>query len=107
MKRIRTGVFYLDLYLALAPAMVLGRIVGGIAKALFVALFATGEVFNLGVWATGYFVVTFPGIAVHLILLPALVVALMKAKIIPARYDVSQKRRKMPAELTKQVQPMV
>ena len=107
MKRIRTGVFYLDRYLALAPAMVLGRIVGGIAKALFVALFATDEVFNLGVWATGYFVVTFPGIAVHLILLPALVVALMKAKIIPARYDVSQKRRKMPAELTKQVQPMV
>ena len=66
--------------------MLLGRIVGGIAKALFVSLLASGEVFNLAVWATGYFVVTFPGILVHLILVPVLVVALMKAKLIPARY---------------------
>jgi len=87
MKRIRTGKLYPDLYVALIPAMLLGRIVGGIAKALFVALFATGEVFNLAVWASGYFVVTFPGIIAHLLVLPVLVIALMKAKIIPNRYD--------------------
>ena len=85
MKRIHTGKLYADLYLALIPAMLLGRIVGGIAKALFVALFATGEVFNLAAWATGYFVVSFPGIAVHLLLLPVLVATLMQAKIIPMR----------------------
>ena len=86
MKWIRTGKLSADLYLSLGCAMLLGRIVGGIAKALFVSLLASGEVFNLAVWATGYFVVTFPGILVHLILVPVLVVALMKAKLIPARY---------------------
>lgn len=86
MKLLRTGKLYLDLYISLVPAMLLGRIAGGIAQALFVKLMATGEIFNIAVWATSYFVGTSPGIAVHLILLPILFTTLMKARIIPNRY---------------------
>lgn len=86
MKRVRTGKLYLDLYAALIPAMVLGRIVGGVAKAIFYAVMATGEVLTLGIWVSSYFVGTFPGIVVQLILLPILVLALIKARIIPNPY---------------------
>lgn len=86
MKKVHTGKLYPDLYIALVPAMVLGRVMGGIAKALFISLMATGEAYGIGLWATGYFVGTFPGIVAHLILLPALVAILMKARVIPSRY---------------------
>ena len=85
-RRIRTGKLAIDLYLALVPAMVLGRIVGGIAQALFVRFLATGQTFNLSIWATSYFVVSLPGILVHLVLLPLLVVTLVTARVIPSPY---------------------
>lgn len=83
MRYVRTGKLHLDLYLALIPAMVAGRIVGGIAKALFIRLMATGEVFDLALWATSYFVASIPGIAVHLTVIPLLVLTLTKARILP------------------------
>lgn len=86
MKWIRTRKLGLDLYLSLIPAMLLGRIVGGLAQALVIHIMATGKVFTLGVWATGYFVSTLPGIALQLVLLPILVIMLEKAKAIPPRY---------------------
>lgn len=86
MKRLRTGKLHRDLYISLITAMLLGRIAGGIARALFVTLFATGDTFSIAVWVSSYFVSSFPGILAHLILLPLLVVTLMKAKIIPSRY---------------------
>lgn len=86
MKWVRTGKLLPDVYISLAVAMVLGRVVGGIAKALFIAINATGDAFTLGIWATSYFVSTLPGIVVHLILIPLLVTVLMKTKVIPTRY---------------------
>lgn len=86
MKWVRTGKLYLDLYIALVPAMVLGRIMGGIAKALMITFLSTGEVYSIAIWASSYFVGTLPGIAVHLVLLPILVTTLMKAGVLPARY---------------------
>lgn len=86
MKWVRTGKLLPDVYISLAAAMVLGRIVGGIAKALFIAINATGDAFTLGIWAASYFVGTLPGIVVHLVLIPLLVTVLMKTKVIPARY---------------------
>ena len=83
MKRIHTGKSWLDLYLALGAAMLLGRIVGGIAKALF--YLGTGQAFTLTLWVTGYFVTTLPGILCHLILVPVLVAALKRAKVVPSR----------------------
>ena len=87
MKWVRTGKLLPDVYVSMAAAMVLGRIVGGIAKALFIAINATGDAFTLGIWATSYFVGTLPGIVVHLILVPLLVTVLMQTKIIPTRYS--------------------
>ena len=87
MRWVRTGKLLPDVYVSMVVAMVLGRIVGGIAKALFIAINATGDAFTLGIWATSYFVGTLPGIVVHLILVPLLVTVLMKTKVIPTRYN--------------------
>lgn len=84
MKLVRTGKLSADLYISLGVAMVLGRVIGGIAKALF--YMGTGTAFSLSMWASAYFVSTLPGIVCHLILIPVLVIALNRAKLIPARY---------------------
>lgn len=85
MRFIRTKHLFADMYISLGSAMVLGRIVGGIAKALF--YMGNGEGFTLAAWATSYFVATLPGIIAHLIVIPILVFTLTKAKVIPARYQ--------------------
>ncbi len=84
MKFVRTGKATADVYISLAVAMVLGRIVGGIATAVFYSV--TSGVYSIALWATSYFVEAVPGIAAHLILVPVLVLTLMKAKLIPLRY---------------------
>jgi len=87
MKWVRSGKLLPDVYISLLVAMVLGRIAGGIAKALFIAVMATGDAFSIGIWATSYFVGTLPGIVAHLIVLPLLITVLTKTKVIPARYS--------------------
>lgn len=84
MKVIRTGKSGLDVYISLIAAMVLGRVAGGIASALFYV--GIGQSFSIALWASSYFLGTLPGIIVHLILIPVLVFTLTKAKVIPARY---------------------
>lgn len=84
MKNVRTGKLAADLYISLGGAMLLGRVVGGIAKAIFYT--GTAEGYSLALWVSGYFVTAFPGIVCHLILIPILVVTLMKARLIPNRY---------------------
>jgi hypothetical protein len=82
MKAVHTKKTYLDLYIALVAAMLCGRIVGGAAQALF---FSKGA-YSLAVWTTSYFVTALPGIAIQLALIPSIVFALMKARLIPERY---------------------
>ena len=84
MRVIRTGKPLADIYLSMIPAMVLGRIVGGIAKAF--VLLSSAKSYSVAVWASAYFAETLPGTILQLVLLPMLVLALMKAKAIPARY---------------------
>ncbi|MDD4080842.1 MAG: ECF transporter S component [Eubacteriales bacterium] len=81
-RLVRTGSAYKDLYISLVSAMLLGRVVAGLARGL---IFAPGQL-TIAAWASGYFVTSLPGIAIHLALIPALVFALMKARLIPARY---------------------
>ena len=85
---IRTGKTVADLYIALAAAMLLGRIAGGIAKAMF--FLGTGKAFGIAAWVSGYFITAAPGIVAHLVLIPALVLVLMGAGVIPARYCKSR-----------------
>ena len=88
MKYIRTKKLYLDLYICLLIAMVLGRIAGGIAS-YFVYL-NKADAYGLGIWAASYITGTLPGIAVQLVLIPLLVVVLMKARVLPARYPAQK-----------------
>jgi len=84
MQFIRTKNLFADLYISMVGAMVLGRVVGGIASAIF--YLGNGGTFSIAAWATSYFVGSAPGIICHLIVVPVLVFALMKARLIPARY---------------------
>jgi len=82
MSVIRTKNIYADLYISLIPAMLIGRILAGLARAFIIS---TGE-FTFALWAASYFFKSLPGIITHLILIPLLVIALEKARLIPARY---------------------
>lgn len=82
MQLVHTKKVYPDLYISLLAAMLGGRIISGIAKAL---IFSAGS-YSMTAWVTGSFVTSLPGIIVHLVLIPSIVYALMKAKLIPARY---------------------
>lgn len=88
LKFIRTGRTAADLYLALIPAMILGRIIGGIAQAVF--YLSSARPYSIAIWATSYVVGTLPAIVLQLILLPALVLVLARAGLIPARYPVGE-----------------
>ena len=82
MHVVRTKKVYVDLYISLIAAMLVGRVAAGAAKAL---IFAPG-ILTVAAWATGYFVTCLPGIVIHLALIPGIVLALMKARLIPVRY---------------------
>ena len=81
MDRVRTGSLYADLYISLPVAMLMGRVISGIVKAL---ILTPGLSFTA--WATASFVTALPGISIQLILLPTLIVALTRASLIPGRY---------------------
>ncbi|MDE6413299.1 MAG: ECF transporter S component [Eubacterium sp.] len=83
MKLIKTKNLYADLYISLILAMLSGRIIAGAAKAL---IFAKGEI-TIAAWATSYFVTALPGIIIQLVLIPAIVFALMKANLVPQKYN--------------------
>ena len=86
LKVLRTGRPTANLYIALVTAMLLGRIVSGVAKAL---IFSPGMA--MGMWITSSFVTALPGIVIQLVLIPQVVRILMKAKSIPQRYTGVQK----------------
>ena len=81
LRIVRTKSTYADLYIALVTAMIAGRIVSGIAKAL---IFTPG--LALSAWVTASFVTALPGIVIQLVFLPSVVFTLMKARVIPVRY---------------------
>ena len=84
LKLVRTGNLYGDIYCALVPAMLLGRVAGGVVRTLF--MMGSGQSYTLALWVSAYLVQALPGIVLHLVLVPALVVVLTKAGLIPARY---------------------
>lgn len=87
MKLIRSRHTFVDLYASMLPAMLLGRIVGGLAKYLFYLTGISENSISISAWVSAYFVSTLPGIAVQLLLVPVLVFVLMKARLIPERYS--------------------
>ena len=87
MKRLHTGSNAKDVYISMVAAMIAGRIVGGIATAVF--FIVTSGVYSVALWFTSYFVESIPAIAAHLVLVPVLVFSLQKARLIPARYGAA------------------
>lgn len=83
-SRVRTGRFCADIYLALLPAMLAGRVVGGLAQAFF--YLSNAQSYTLSMWIATYFANALPGIAFHLLTLPILVKALEKSRLVPLRY---------------------
>ena len=65
-------------YISLIGAMLIGRALTGIIKAL---IFANGS-YSMAVWATSYFVTCLPGIVIQIIFVPVIYFALKKAKLI-------------------------
>ena len=82
-RMIHTRQVLADLYLSLIPAMILGRIVGGVAHGIF--YFTTGRTYSIALWAGAYLTGAIPAILVQLILIPVLVLVLMKAGLFPER----------------------
>ncbi|MGI5894332.1 MAG: ECF transporter S component [Candidatus Merdivicinus sp.] len=78
---VHTGKLVLDLYIGLIGAMIGGRIVAGLLNAL---IFKAGQ-YSLTIWTTASFVTALPGIVIQLILIPIIVTALYKAKLLPSR----------------------
>jgi hypothetical protein len=81
MRYVRTGRLLPDLYISMLAAMVLGRTVSGLAKAL---------IFTPGIapfaWVTTSLVAGIPGIVIQLVLMPLLIFTLTRARLIPVRY---------------------
>ena len=85
-KAIRTKSTFTNVFLALIPTMLLGRVIGALAKAVFYFIGVFGVTsFSLKSVAAAYFVGTLPGIIVHLLLIPLLVTTLKEEKLIKLR----------------------
>lgn len=83
MQFIKTKRLTADLYISLVTAMILGRVVAGLVGAFM--LFG-GETFVLSLWIAGYFTTSMPGIVLQLIIIPIIIIALERARLIPMRY---------------------
>lgn len=75
---LRKGKLYMRLYVSLILSMILGRIAAGAVQAL---IFSVGE-YSMEMWMGSYFIGAWPAIILHLVLVPAVVIALEKAKLI-------------------------
>ena len=83
-QTIRTGKTLLDVYGSLLAAMVLGRIAGGAARWLY--CLAAKQPYSLSLWAGAYVTQSLPGMALHLVLVPTLLLVLYRAGLIPPKY---------------------
>lgn len=81
MRFVRTGKPYVDLYASMVTAMVLGRVVAGLAKSL---IFAPGTA--PFAWVTTSLVMGIPGICIQLVIMPAVVFTLSRARLVTSRY---------------------
>ena len=75
---------------ALIPAMILGRFVGGAAKALMISagIIGSKSPFTFAAFFTSYFVSTALGAVIHIVLVPLVVLALEKAKLSPRTGEI-------------------
>ena len=85
LKNKKGGSHLPKIYLALVPAMILGRLAGGAAKALFISagIIGSSSPYTFAAFFSAYFASTAVGAVIHLILVPAVVLAIEKAGLSP------------------------
>ena len=78
-NRINKGIGHT--YIALVVTMICGRIAGGLMNLVLLAL---GRIdgYSIGLFFSGYFAVALPGIILQLLVIPALLYALRRSKLI-------------------------
>lgn len=85
MKYVHTKQATADLYISMVTAMILGRVIAGLIKAWILtpgtAPFA---------WVTTSLITGIPGILIQLAIMPAIVFALTRARLIPNRYPAEE-----------------
>lgn len=81
-RLVRTGRRGVDLYVQLIAAMLIGRAVYGAMNAL---VFRAGA-YSMEIFLTAAFVTALPGILIQLAVLPGLVLALEKARVLDSPY---------------------
>lgn len=69
------------IYASLIGAMVCGRVVWGVVRALMTL--AGNNTFSFAAFIAGAFTTAIPGIVLQLVVIPALILALQKAKLVP------------------------
>lgn len=72
---------FISVIVSLIIAMLLGRVVWGIVRYVL-ALFDGSLVFNFQMFLSGAFITAWPGIILHLLLIPTLIITLYKTNII-------------------------
>ncbi|MEG0049850.1 MAG: ECF transporter S component [Clostridia bacterium] len=75
-----------NVYISLILAMLAGRIVWGLVSIPIYAAFAA-DPFAIGMFWVSGFVKAWPGIVLQIVLVPVIVLALERAKILPVRAD--------------------
>jgi len=81
MRYVHTKHSIADLYISMITAMVVGRVLAGLAKSF---IFSPGTA--PFAWVTTSLVAGIPGIVIQLLLIPLVVYTLTKAKLLPQRY---------------------
>lgn len=86
-----TGIFYRKLnwniYVSLVGAMLGGRVVSGIANALFLNM--AGKPYGFAAFLSGSFIGAVPGIIIQIILIPVIILALERARMFQREKKVS------------------
>ena len=77
---------YAKSYISLIGAMLIGRVFFGVLNAL---IFSVGE-YSMQMWLTAAFIAALPGIIIQLVIIPSIVVALQKARLV----EVKQRSKK-------------
>lgn len=77
-----------NIYFSLVIAMIAGRVVAGVVQAF---VLSTGESSILA-WVSTRFLISFPGIVIHLLVLPQIVKVLRQASLIPEFWKKEGKR---------------
>lgn len=78
-RLIKTKNLYLDIYGSLLLSMLLGRLAGGATNAAI--YLGQGKSYSWVLSLTPYFIVSWPGIAIQLVLVPAVILALEKSHL--------------------------